>query len=82
MNNFPEGAIKLSIPDDDFNTKEIKVLNEELESSDFDSESLIEEMFSLKKLNLLDIKRDIKDKIFNSVCSGELYIPETHKQKT
>ena len=72
---FPEGAIKLSIPDDDFNTR-IKVLNEELESSDFDSESLIEEMFSLKKLNLLDIKRDIKDKIFNSVCSGELYIPE------
>ena len=72
---FPEGAITLSMPDDNFNTK-IKVLNEELESSDFDSESLIEEMFSLKKLNLLDIKRDIKDKIFNSVCSGELYIPE------
>ena len=72
---IPEGAIKLSMPDNDFDTK-IKVLNEELESNDFDSESLIEEMFSLKKLNLLDIKRDIKDKIYNSVCSGELYIPE------
>lgn len=72
---FPEGTIKLSMPNDDFN-KRINVLNKELESNDFDSESLIEEMFSLKKLNLLDIKRDIKDKIFNSVCSGELYIPE------
>ena len=37
---FPEGAIKLSMPDNDFDTR-INILNKELESNDFDSESLI-----------------------------------------
>ena len=72
---FPTGALKLSITDDDFNSKIIE-LNNELKNNTFDNETLIEELYSLKKLNLLDIKRNIKDKIYNNVCEGDLYIPE------
>ena len=72
---IPTGALELSMPDIDF-ISEIIELNNELENSSFDNETLIEELYSLKKLNLLDIKRNIKDKIYNDVCEGDLYIPE------
>ena len=74
-NPFPTTALKLFMPDIDFISKIIE-LNNELKNSSFDNETLIEELYSLKKLNLLDIKRNIKDKIYNDVCEGDLYIPE------
>ena len=69
-----DNITELSMPDD-FNSYIIE-LNNELKNSSFDNETLIEELYSLKKLNLLDIKRNIKDKIYNDVCEGDLYIPE------
>ena len=70
-----DNITELSMPNNNF-ISEIIELNNELKNSSFDNETLIEELYSLKKLNLLDIKRNIKDKIYNDVCEGDLYIPE------
>ena len=75
-----DNALVLMYPNEEFYAK-IKKLKEELDNSDLDNETLLEEMFAIKNLNLLDIKKSIKDKIYNSVCSGEYYIPERIKDK-